>query len=64
MKAPAKVWGIRLRSGEIALPTIRSGQRRCIREYMDSPGNAKVTWRELKRWGWSCVPLSLRQLKV
>lgn len=58
----AKCWAIKTRSAQIALPTIRSTKRRCIADYMADPGNLRATWQQLKRWGWSCVPVAIREL--
>jgi hypothetical protein len=57
----AKCWAIKTRMGDIALPTIRTTKRHCISDYMLLDGNRKVTWSKLKRWGWQCVQISIRE---
>jgi hypothetical protein len=35
-----------------------------IRDYMALDGNRKATWSKLKRWGWQCVQISIREVRT
>lgn len=57
------VYAIKTRQGDLALPTIRATKRKCIADYAALPGNREATWRQLRRWGWSCVPVRITAIQ-
>ncbi len=56
-----KCWAIRIPQGQVASRTIRVSKRLCIREFMADKAFRPHTWRQMKRWGWKCVTVTISE---
>lgn len=48
--------------GSLIAPSIRVGRRACIKEYTawyTARTKPRLTWAQLYRWGWRCVPVAI-----